>query len=235
MAKRVKITIDHALHEVVEDISDLKKLLLRANATALKATGNAVRTHSYRVIRDIGYADPKRYNVPAMRKKVSGTNNPTAWVKHNLKMAGPMADQNTTVFWSARSINLWYFHPLNKTYQTPAGKRYGVTVSIFGKRMDTGGFHVKGTKNSWRHGSPGGQGSFDMTSRVFRNLRTDKNDKGRIKTFRTMSPSQLLEQRGYLRQLEDWGYRYYKAELPKHSQRAINFMWNRKNKPRKKK
>lgn len=56
--------------------------------------------------------------------------------------------QEAEIVFSASTLRAMHFAPIDTVHSTGRGKRYGVSVLIGGKRIKTGGFHLRGSGSS---------------------------------------------------------------------------------------
>lgn len=210
MASMFKVSSN--ARSVINALGKMDELLNRATAASLKRVGEAVKKEGSRIVRDSHYASAK-LSVGKIYK----------WVHIRDHAYGEVdfSKQWIEIDFSRSGFPLMYFSPRNTVHNTRRGKRYGVSVTQYGKRIETGGYHVKGKGRSQRQGSPKGVGTFDETSRVFKRsgeFGLDGNEKSEM--FKFYGAGHVLEIHGRIQELQAYGYRKLDEYLEREFNRA---------------
>lgn len=206
--------IEHNLEDVVASFAELHSVMKRASAMTLNRTGNAVKAESARHMKGLKYTSAK-WTIPMIRKHIA--------VVSKASVTKPIDQQEVIVRFSSRSLPLTMFDPQNETHNTRHGKRWGVSVKVWGKRFSTGGYHVKGSGSNWRQGSPRGSGSFDETSRVF------MNKEGKVKMFKLLNPGGIMQLREGEQKMYEYGAKYAEEIFGNEWDRAIANLFHKKS------
>lgn len=202
---------------VIKALNGIDELLNHATSMALRRTGEAVKKEGARLVRDSGYAS-KKLTVGKIYK----------WIEVENGMVNPgisFARQEVSISFSPKGLPLMYFSPVNVTFNTKRGKRYGVDVTVFGKKIKTGGFHLTGRGRAQKQGSPGGRGTFGPDSGIFYRVGGKTGSgKGKLERFKFIGVGRVLELNGREDKLYDYGYRYLDNAMNRELSRAAHML-----------
>ena len=215
----MKISISSNLQQSIKRLGSVKMVMQKASAETLRNAALQTGREAARKVRDKKYAPRLTISeiLKARSTQKGDSDSPPGgamiWASKGPSGAIPMASQEASVFVSQSSIPLIYFNPKNMTVSTKYGPRYGVIVTVYGKKIVTGGFHLKSP--GMRHGSPKGVGTFDKNSKVF------IRDGDGIRMYKFISPARLLDNNGRFDELEFYGGEIYRKQFARNFDRYM--------------
>lgn len=215
----MKISISSNLQQSIKRLGSVKMVMQKASAETLRNAASQTGREAARMIRDTKYAPKLTISEILQGRKTQkggrygAPNGAMVWSGYGPRNTQPINSQTASVFLTNKSIGLTYFNPQNMTVSTKYGPRYGVIVTVYGKKIVTGGFHLKSP--GMRHGSPKGVGTFDKNSKVF------IRDGDGIRMYKFISPARLLDNNGRFDELEFYGGEIYRKQFARNFDRYM--------------